>query len=110
MAEPLRDRRKSFEEKFRLDQELQFRVVNRRNKLLGLWLGERFGLTGADRDAYAGTIVAADFAKPGDDDVIAKVIADVAARGMRLTEAEIRAKLGEFAIIAKSQIEAEAAS
>jgi hypothetical protein len=107
MADKLQDRRKAFEEKFRMDQELQFKVQNRRNKLLGQWLGDQFGLTGADRDTYAGSVVAADFEKPGDDDVIAKVMADIGARGIRVSEAEVRKKLGELAETAKQQIESE---
>ena len=106
-SEPLSDRRKSFEEKFRRDQELQFKVLNRRNKLLGRWLGERFGLSGAELDSYAGSVVAADLVKPGDDDVVAKVMADVTERGARVTEAEIRAKLKELAHTAKQQLETE---
>jgi len=104
MADSMNDRRKGFEEKFRMDQELQFKVTNRRNKLLGLWLADQFGLTGADRDTYAGSVVAADFQKPGDDDVIAKVMADVGSKGIRVTEAEVRKKLGELAETAKTQI------
>jgi hypothetical protein len=107
MADTFNDRRKGFEEKFRMDQELQFKVQNRRNKLLGQWLAEQFGMSGADRDAYAGTVVAADFEKPGDDDVIAKVMADVTQRGIRVTEAEVRKKLGELHETAKQQLEAE---
>jgi hypothetical protein len=107
MADSFNDRRKGFEEKFRMDQELQFKVNNRRNKLLGLWLADQFGLAGADRDAYAGTVVAADFQKPGDDDVVAKVMADIGSKGVRVTEAEVRKKLGELAETAKTQVMGE---
>ena len=98
------DREKGFEEKFRHDEELRFRVVSRRNRLLGLWAAEKLGLTGADADRYAKEVVAADFQKPGDDDVIAKVMADVASKGIRVTEAEIRKKLGDLAETAKTQV------
>ena len=100
----LQDREKSFEEKFRLEEELRFKTQSRRDKLLGLWLAERLGLAVAEREAYAASVVESDLAKPGDDDVIAKVMADVSGRGIHLTEAEIRAKLAEFAIVAKSQV------
>lgn len=107
MADSFADRRKRAEEKLRMDQELAFKIQNRRNKLLGLWLGEQFGLNGAERESYAGSVVAADMEKPGDDDVVAKVMADIGARGVRVTEAEVRQKLKELGETAKQQIVAE---
>lgn len=107
MADAINDRRKAFEEKFRLDQDLQFKVSSRRNKLLGLWLGERFGL-GSDKLAeYASSVVIADLAKPGDDDVIGKVMADIKERDLSISEADVRAKLAELEVTAKEQIVAE---
>jgi hypothetical protein len=107
MSDAINDRRKAFEEKFRLDQDLQFKVSARRDKLLGLWLGERFGLGGDKLAEYASSVVMADLAKPGDEDVIGKVMADIKARNVSVTESEIRAKLGELAVTAKEQILAE---
>jgi hypothetical protein len=107
MADAINDRRKGFEEKFRHDQELQFKVSSRRNKLLGLWLGERFGL-GSDKLAeYASSVVIADLAKPGDDDVIGKVMADIKERDLSISEADVRAKLAELEVTAKEQLVAE---
>ena len=63
------DREKSFEKKFEHDQELQFKVNARKNKLLGLWAAGLMGKTGADAEAYAKDIVMAEFEKPGDHDV-----------------------------------------
>ncbi len=107
MADAINDRRKGFEEKFRHDQDLQFKVSSRRNKLLGLWLGERFGLGGDKLAEYATTVVIADLDKPGDDDVIGKVMADIKERNLTISEADIRAKLAELAVIAKDQIMTE---
>ena len=67
------EREKSFEKKFELDQELQFKVKARRNKLLGLWAAGLLGKTGADAEAYAKEVVAADFEEAGDTDVLRKV-------------------------------------
>jgi hypothetical protein len=39
-------REKDFEARFKHDQELQFKVTARRNRLLGLWAAERMGLGG----------------------------------------------------------------
>lgn len=104
MADAFSDREKSFENKFKHDEELRFRVMNRRNKLLGLWLAEKFGITGPEADAYAKEVVEADFEKPGDDDVVEKVMADVSAHKAGITEAEIRVALEEFAVEAKKQL------
>ncbi len=107
MADALNDRRKGFEEKFRHDQDLQFKVSSRRNKLLGLWLGERFGLGGDKLAEYASSVVIADLAKPGDDDVIGKVMADIKEHNVAISDADVRAKLAEFAVTAKDQLMAE---
>ncbi|MCD6075314.1 MAG: hypothetical protein K0Q70_2197 [Rhodospirillales bacterium] len=107
MADAINDRRKGFEEKFRLDQDLQFKVSSRRNKLLGLWLGEQFGLGGDKLAEYASSVVIADLAKPGDDDVVGKVMADIKEHNVSISEAAVRAKLAELAVTAKDQISAE---
>ena len=104
MSDAFNDRRRAFEEKFHMDQDLQFKVSSRRNKLLGLWLGERFGLNGAALTDYASSVVMSDLAKPGDEDVIGKVMADIKDRGVAITDKEVRAKLAELAGVAKTQV------
>jgi hypothetical protein len=76
------DREKAFEKKFEKDQELQFKVNARKNRLLGMWAAGQLGKSGGDAEAYAKDVVMADFEKPGDDDVIAKVAKDLAAKGI----------------------------
>ena len=98
------DREKGFEAKFRLDQETQFKVTARRNKLLGLWAAGQMGKTGADADAYARDVVASDFTRAGDSDVIEKVLADLTAKNMKLTEADIRAQLDKLTTTARDQV------
>ena len=61
------DREKGFEAKYKHDQELQFKVFARRNKLLGLWAAQKLGLGGEAAEAYAKDVVKADFSKPGDE-------------------------------------------
>jgi hypothetical protein len=95
------DRKSAFENKFKHDQELQFKVNARRNKLAGLWAAEKLGKAGADAEAYAKDVVAADFKKAGDDDVIEKLEKDL---GAKATRAEIKAQLEHFLPIAKKQI------
>jgi hypothetical protein len=101
------DREKGFEAKYKVDQELQFKAMARRNKLLGQWAAERMGLAGADVDTYAGSVVAADFAEPGDADVLAKVLADLNEKGATITEGELRKKMDELLTVARVQLEEE---
>jgi len=99
------DRKKGFEAEFKRDQELAFRITARRNRLLGLWAAKRLGLSSGDAaDEYAKTVVAADFQSPGDGDVIEKLRADFVAKGIPITEAELRAELAHAAVEARAQI------
>ena len=66
------DREKAFEDKYKHDADLQFRVEVRRNKLLGLWIAEMLGKAGDDAESYAKEVVSSDFEEPGDDDVVAQ--------------------------------------
>ena len=98
----LGDREKAFENKYAHDQETKFRVINRRNKLLGVWAA---GLMNkADVDAYAKEVVASDFEEAGDDDVIRKVLSDLAGAGIEKTAGDITAKLAELLPVAEAQI------
>jgi hypothetical protein len=97
------EREKEFETRFKHDQELQFKVTARRNKLLGLWAAERMGLKGEAADAYAREVVDAEFAG-GDPKVIEKVCADLTAKGQTCNLAQIKFELDHFAESAKQQI------
>ena len=98
------DRQKAFENQYKHDQEFKFKVNARRNKLLGEWAGRQMGLAGADLDAYAKSIVMADFEKPGDDDVLQKVAADLKAKGLAVGDGVIRAEMEKLLATAKEQI------
>ena len=101
------DREKSFEKKFEKDQELQFKVNARRNKLLGLWAAGLMGKSGADAEAYAKEVVIADFEKPGDSDVVAKLVKDLAAAGKLTEEHTIRKQAERLMDDAKKQLMTE---
>jgi hypothetical protein len=90
------DRKKGEEARYAFDQETQFKISVRRNKLLGLWAAERMGLTGAPADAYAKTVVLSDLEEAGDDDVLRKVAADLDKAGKSATEAELRTRMAEL--------------
>ncbi|MFN3722231.1 MAG: DUF1476 domain-containing protein [Paracoccaceae bacterium] len=98
------DRENAFENKFAHDAEMQFRAEARRNKLVGLWAAGLLGKTGDEASAYAMTVVEADFEEAGIEDVVRKVAADLA--GKSSTD-EIRAKMSEMLILAKSQLMTE---
>lgn len=102
------DRRKGMEAKLHQDGELKFKVNNRRNKLLGLWLAEQFGLSGDDGADYAKTVVLSDFEEPGDDDVVRKVMADIDAKNADIDEATVRKQMESLLDTAKDQIFSEA--
>jgi len=108
MADSFSKREKGEERKYEMDQQLLFRAENRRNKLLGLWLAEAFGLTGGDADNYAKEVVASDFDEPGIEDVIRKVMGDIKERSASITEAQVRSKMQELESIALDQVKNEA--
>jgi hypothetical protein len=97
------DRERAFEAKFANDQELQFKIIARRNRLLGEWAAARMGLTPEERDAYAKAVVQADFEEVGDEDVIRKVTGDLTSAQIEITDAEIRTALDEMAVEARRQ-------
>ena len=104
MTNTFNDREKGFEAKFKLDQETEFRVAARCNKLLGLWLAEKLGINESEVADYAGSVVTADLEEPGHEDVIRKCMADINERGANVSEAELRAKYAECAEEAHKQI------
>jgi len=87
-------REEGFEKKFAHDEELRFKAMARRNKLLGLWAAEVLGKSGADAEAYAKEVVLADFEEPGDNDVLRKVTKDL--QDKAIDEQQIRAKMSEL--------------
>ena len=105
MSGGFKDREKGFESKYAHDQEMQFKIMNRRNRLLGLWAAELLGKTGDAAAAYAKEVVAADFEEPGDEDVFRKVRKDLPASH---SDAEIRAHMHALLETAAEQVTKEA--
>src|SRR5258708_29683444 len=99
------EREKAFEEKFKHDQELQFKVTARRNKMLGLWGAARLGVTGAAAETYAKEVVDAELGRhAGDAAVVAKIKTDLTAKGIAASDHRIRRELERLAAIAKQQV------
>jgi len=107
MADSFSKREKGEERKYELDQQLLFKAESRRNKLLGLWLAEIFGLTGDAADTYAKEVVVADLDEPGIEDVMRKVMSDIESRSAPVTEEQVRTKITELESVAIDQIKAE---
>lgn len=98
------DRERAFEAKFAHDQEMQFRITARRNRLLGEWAAKLMKLTPEEADAYKKAVVQADFEEAGDEDVIRKVLGDLISGGAEADEAMIRTALAEKSAEARRQI------
>jgi len=99
-------REEGFERKYALDEEQKFKAEARRNKLLGLWVAEKLGITGDEANAYAKEVVAADFEEAGDGDVMRKVVKDLGAKNVAITEQQIRVKMDELMAQAVMQVKA----
>jgi hypothetical protein len=107
MSGAFEKREKGFETKWAHDEELRFKVFARRNKLLGLWAAGEMGTAGAAADAYAREVIAADFEKPGEEDVFEKVRRDFDAKKIAVSDHMLRRKMEELLDEAKLQIQHE---
>jgi hypothetical protein len=101
------ERESSFENKFKHDKELEFKATARRNKLLGLWAANLLGIHGAEAETYAKTVVKADMEKPGDQDVVDKLLGDFKQRGVDMSEHRLRKQMTELMSSAVAQIKTE---
>ena len=95
-------RQEGFEKKFAHDEEMRFKAIARRNKLLGLWAAEKLGK--ADAAAYAAEVVAADVEEAGDEDVFRKVRADFDAAGVAVSDEDLRKQMVDLLATAVDQI------
>jgi hypothetical protein len=100
-------REEGFERKFAHDEELRFKATARRNKLLGHWAAEKLGLTGSEAAAYAREVIKADFAEAGDEDVFRKIRSDFDAKGVALSDHQIRRTMSELLSKAIEQVQSE---
>lgn len=101
------DRLKGFEAKFTHDQELRFRVMATRNRLLGRWAAERLGIPQDEVDAFVLSVVKSDFEEAGDEDVIRKVLSDFEERGVALERGDLLHQLDHCLGEAKRQVARE---
>ena len=98
------DRENAFENKFAYDADMAFRIAARRNRIVAAWAAERMGLNADEAEAYAGALIEADFEEAGDEDVVRKLVRDLAAAAVDVSEADIRAALATAAADARRQL------
>jgi hypothetical protein len=96
------DREKAFEKKFANDQEAEFKISARRNKLLGAWVADILTLNEEQKKNYITEVIKSDFQEAGDQDVFKKIKKDL--EGKNIQDTEIRQKMSEFLEAAKQQI------
>lgn len=101
------EREQAFENKFKHDQELLFRIYARRAKLIGLWAAEQLGLSGEDATAYARQIVSVDFDEPGHKDIVRKILGDFATSGLGISEHRLEKEMDAMLDVARQQIQTE---
>jgi len=99
------DREKSFEKKFAHDADLKFKAESRRNKMLAEWAAAKMGLSGAAVEDYIKAVRKSDLAEKGDNDVLRKVAKDLADKGVKVSDADLRKQMSEFLATAVQQVE-----
>lgn len=102
-----KDRERAEEANFAREEETQFRIQARRNRLLGQWAAQRMGLSAVEAEAYAKSVVQADFEEAGDEDVIRKLLGDLTAAGVETSEGEVRTALESNTVDARRQLMGE---
>ncbi len=101
------DRKKGEEAKWKHDKELEFKANARRNKLLGLWIAEQMGISGDEAQSYAREVIESDFERPGDSDVVEKVLADCQAANIEMDEYRLRREMERLMVEARAQIRSQ---
>lgn len=94
----------SFEGKFAHDEEMLFRILARRNRLLGEWASRLMGLSEAEAEAYSKDLVRADFEGGGGKDVVLKLLGDLTAAGVEIDEDRIREAIKKKLVEARRQL------
>ncbi len=87
------EREHAMEEKYFHDEELKFKVISRRRKFLGLWAAQMMHMNEEGSLQYALDIVRFGVEDNRDGAVIKRVLDDMQAKGLKVTEAEVRQKM-----------------
>ena len=95
------DRGKSFEKKFQMDQELQFKVQARSNKYLAEFVSLKLGKTEEQKQSYIQEVIKADMEEAGQEDVFRKIKKDFQAASFSIEDSEIRDEMEKALLRAK---------
>ena len=87
------DRKKGYETKYIKDQEAQFKIRAKRNKFLGIWAAEI--IKPENIDDYVKEVRLSDLEKPGDDDIIDKLLKDLGDKSINISREDILKKIDE---------------
>jgi len=99
-------REEAFEQQFAHDEELRFKATARRNKLIGLWAAEKLGLTGAEAESYAKSVVIGDIETVGAHDVTRKIREDFAAKNVVVSDHQLSRTMTELMEKAIAEVKA----
>lgn len=101
------EREQGYEGKFAHEQDLEFKALARRNRLLGLWAGGLMGLEDPHLEEYATAVIRYEVAHPGEEAILRKVAQDLVGAGLKVTEDQVRSKMDEFLANARAQVQSE---
>jgi hypothetical protein len=90
------ERERAFETMFAHDEEMRFRALARRNRLLGLWVAEQLGLAGENARAYAAGITGDLATGRGDEELVRKIRHDFESYGVQCSAERLREKIAEL--------------
>ena len=95
------EREKTFEKKFQMDEELQFKISARSNKYLGEWASSLLGKNEEDKKNYIQEVIKSDLEEAGQEDVFRKIKKDFQAASISVEEKEIRDQMEKALLRAK---------
>jgi hypothetical protein len=98
-------REEGFEKQFAHEEELKFKALARRNRMLGQWAAGKLGLSGPEAESYAREVVMAEIAG-GDPEVFAKIRRDFDAKKVAQSDHQIERTMEELLAKALSEVKA----
>ncbi|CAK0765689.1 Aldolase [Azospirillaceae bacterium] len=101
------ERQKAFENKYKHDQDMLFRILSRRARLTGLWAAEHLGLKGAEANSYALQVVDVDLDEPGHMDMVRKIKGDFELKNIEISEHRIEREMERLLNVAREQVTTE---
>ena len=104
MTGAFEDREKSYEAKWAHDEDLRFRTVSRRNKLLGLWAADRLNLSGVAAESYVNDLLALEVRGARDQDIARKLQEDFTSHRVAVSEHAIHRKMEALLVEAAEQV------